>query len=878
MADEARAAVARIPAAVTNLRDFTTGVGPRFHACFVYIEMVFASEDIILAWKLMSSFSHAVGRPLRTALPAVRGFSLFVLLFWSGISDGAGIGLTQLTPAHSWQRLEFALTNLPAVSNPFDLDLIRVDATFTSPSGKMVTVPGFWYQAYVRSLSGGLEKDTPSGSAGWRIRFTPTEAGANSISVLVVTNGQTAGPPITAGFNVASDSPASRVGYVMISPAGRYFQTGDGQALPLRGQDVAWPSGLGTYDYDNYFSSMQPAGENFARIWMWPTSFGIECGPSNLNNYALAPAWQLDYVLQLAEQKGIYLQLALDYHGMFATQPDYWGGNNYWPQNPYNGTNGGPCSVANDFFTSSAAIKIYQKRLRYLVGRYGYSQNLLGWEFFNEIDNDYSFLNASNVATWHSIMGSWLHTNDPFGHLVTTSLTSALGHPEIWNLPQLDYASQHSYNEANPATSLAADAQTFLTRFGKPVMVGEFGTSWQGWNRNNDPYLRGFRQGLWGGALGGSVGTAMSWWWETIASENDYPIYSALNSVLGRTGWGTGAWTNAQFQTSGSPPVTVGSLVGGQPFNVQLFLDGNWGDLVSGRLAIPYSQAAGSSAGVLESFVHGSAHANLKTPFQLSAWFSTNATLVMHLNSVSSGAIMTVAVDGVQKFSTNLANLDGGTTVDEEYNIDIPVSIPSGKHLVQIANAGLDWFYLDWVELTQLLPSTYSGNWQPSPAAIGLCGAHESLLYVVAPWVSFPASATNAVLPVQQAQSVTLTQWPQGTFTAEWYDPVSASFIGLTEATTTNSLLTVPLPAFSEDLAAIIYPLPKLSVLGFGSGNVLQLRLNSQTGGRYSIEQSTNLTDWTTLVSVTNVTGSDTFSAWPLNVGPLDFFRATHFR
>ena len=42
------------------------------------------------------------------------------------------------------------------------------------------------------------------------------------------------------------------------------------------------------------------------------------------------------------EQEGVYLQLTLDYHGMFATQPDYWGGNNYWPQNPYNAALGGP--------------------------------------------------------------------------------------------------------------------------------------------------------------------------------------------------------------------------------------------------------------------------------------------------------------------------------------------------------------------------------------------------------------------------------------------------------------------------------------------------------------------------------------------------------
>jgi hypothetical protein len=129
-------------------------------------------------------------------------------------------------------------------------------------------------------------------------------------------------------------------------------------------------------------------------------------------------------VLHLAEARGIYVLLCLDYHGMFVTQPDpMWGGNNYWPQNPYNLTNGGPCAVANDFFTNSTAQKLYQKRLRYLVARYGYSQNLLAWELFNEIDNDYSFLNAADVAAWHGVMGAWLHANDGFGHLVTTSLT-----------------------------------------------------------------------------------------------------------------------------------------------------------------------------------------------------------------------------------------------------------------------------------------------------------------------------------------------------------------------------------------------------------------------------------------------------------------------
>jgi hypothetical protein len=72
---------------------------------------------------------------------------------------------------------------------------------------------------------------------------------------------------------------------------------------------------------------------------------------------------------------------------------------------------------------------------------------------------------------------------------------------------------------------LSGVAQSFLQRYGKPVMIGEFGTDWRGWNRTNDLYLRGWREGIWGGALGGSVGTAMSWYWEIIDSENDHPVY-----------------------------------------------------------------------------------------------------------------------------------------------------------------------------------------------------------------------------------------------------------------------------------------------------------------------------------------------------------------
>jgi len=494
--------------------------------------------------------------------------------------------VTPLTSPQLWQRLEFTVGNVPSVGNPFDPDSIRLDATFTFPSGRAMVVPAFWYQGYQRSLLGGYEQDVPTDPGGWRLRFTPPETGSYSLSLTIQTNGQPSGGPVITNFSVPTSAPPVRSGYVDIAPSRQYFQTGDGQPLRLIGENVAWGNDAQTYSYDTWFAHMQSAGENFARIWMSPWEFGIEVTGTSLTNYSLQPAWQLDYVLELAEQRGIYLLLCLDYHGMFATELDGWPMD--WHQNPYNVTNGGPCIVANDFFTNPAAQGLYQKRLRYLIARYGYSQNLLAWQLINEIDNDYSFLNFMDVARWHGVMGGWLHTNDVFGHLVTTSLFGGSDRPEIWSLPQLDFAVYHSYHEAAPADRLNTVAQSFRQRYGKPVMIGEFATSSSGWNRTSDPHLRGWRQAIWGGALGGSVGTAMSWWWESIDGENDYFVYASLGTVLNRTGWGRGAWTNIAFHASGEAPVTVGDpLSGGQPANVTLPLDGQWGHLNPGELAVP---------------------------------------------------------------------------------------------------------------------------------------------------------------------------------------------------------------------------------------------------------------------------------------------------
>jgi hypothetical protein len=636
-------------------------------------------------------------------------------IIFSGFSASPVVGpqqIIQLNSAQLWQRLEFQVTNVPATTNPFNPNLITLNAMFTLPSGQTMVVPAFWYQGYTRTISGSTEYDTVNAPPQWRLRFTPPEAGAYSLSLAIQTNGQPFGTIVT-NFVVVSNAAPARYGYAGIAQNNQYFQTGDGQKLPLNGENTAWYDN-GTQDYDTWFGSMQNATENFARVWMCPWCLGIEHEPGTLNNYDLDRAWQLDYVIQLAEQEGIYVQLTMDDYREYSSTS---GSDGQWADNPYNITNGGPCINQDAFFTNVTAKATYQMRLRYLIARYGYSQNLLDWEFFNEIDHDYSYLKSSDVDNWHIQMGGWLHANDPYKHLVTTSLSYASADPAMWAVPQLDFLSWHTYfspgYQLNPALTMASDASYYRKTYGKPVQIGEYGTDWQSWPASLavDPYLRGLRQGNWGGALGGSVGTAMTWWWDSLAPANDYWLYSSLGTILNRTGWGQGSWTNLVF-------------AGGQ-----------------------------------------------------------------------------------------------------------------------------------------------------STTALGQAGSHESLVYLVAADVTWPTGGTNATLPVQQAQWLTLTNWPAGTYYAEWYDPTTGLLVGNSPAKTINGGLTLPLPDYTVDLAGIFYPPPTLTAAAVGRGGNFQFTLASETGGIYNVGKSSDLLHWTNFLTVTNTLGITTVTDQSAPAGHVEFYR-----
>jgi len=445
-----------------------------------------------------------------------------------------------------FHRVEISVSGVPAASNPFDPESIALDLEVTQPTGQPLRVPGYFQQDYDRRLDGSREILTPTGEGTWRLRWLPLEPGRHTLVATVTLEGKPAGRA-EASIDVVA---GQRHGIARVEPTEkRYFRLDDGTPLFLNGLCACWHGRRGTYDYDDWLAAYEKTGINYMRLWMWHQAFGIEWDKGDKVRYRLDNAWRLDRVLEEAERRGVFVMLCLDYHGVFEVKPDYWGGNNFWTRHPYNAANGGPCQTQNDFFTNEEAKKLYAKRLRYIVARWSAFPNLLAWEFFNEIDNEYAYLKHEDVVAWHGEMGRLLRSIDPVRHLISSSFTGGSERPDLFALPEMDFAQYHSYNEKHPAQMMAEKTSRFFEKYHKPFFVSEYGTDWRGWKPDTDPHLRALHQAIWSGAFTGAAGTGMTWWWESIHTANLYPHWSALSNFLTGTGIGRADLRPAQFET-----------------------------------------------------------------------------------------------------------------------------------------------------------------------------------------------------------------------------------------------------------------------------------------------------------------------------------------
>jgi len=419
-------------------------------------------------------------------------------------------------PVGKYEPFELTVNFEGTYQYPYDPRNISLSATFSSNGGRTCTVPGFLYS--------GLVKSSEVVDPVWKVRFAPDEAGEWKYRV-TVTNPAGSDSSNEETFTCIS---SNNKGYVRVSKVDPlYFEFDSGEFYYPIGQNVCWASLDG---YERYFSRMHASGENWGRIWMSSWEVALEWRKGGyyrgLGNYNLKNAEKLDAILSLAAKYGIYLQLVINNHGQLSTKV-----NPEWRNNPYNALNGGPCKTPIEFFTNEEAKRLFKARLRYIVARWGWSQNLLAWELWNEV----TFVDGFDLdidTAWHKEMAGYLKEIDPFKHLITTSYAGSLYegslNPDVWKLEDISFTQFHMYTPR--IVSAISGAYQLMSEFEKPYVMTEFGRGTEDGVDEEDPYGTNIHAGLWSQFMTPSAGNAMPWWWDTyIAPQDLYYHWNALS-------------------------------------------------------------------------------------------------------------------------------------------------------------------------------------------------------------------------------------------------------------------------------------------------------------------------------------------------------------
>lgn len=714
------------------------------------------------------------------------------------------LALRSVTPSATvvdrYAKLELTLDLSATYDNPFDPEDIDVTAEFRGPDGTTLRVPGFFYQAFSGIRFGGNDYLTPQGPPGWRVRFAPNVPGPWSAVVTVRDrSGQVTSAPVS--FECSAAATARDPGFIRRVPDNPYYlQFDNGQPYFAVGENICWGP---TERYAEWFKSLGNAGGNYTRIWLVRWNMGLEWTNQGtrtgtyygLGKYSLDNAYRLDTVMDLARQNGIRVMLCLGYHGELMETPDYFK-TNCWQWNPYNAANGGPCEKPADFWTNEQARKLYQRRLRYHIARWGWDTHVLSWEFWNEV-------NAP--APWVAEMARYMHANDPFHHLVTTTY----GNDAVWKIPEIDYTQAHTYgsdeNRPTTAPTIANTSRDYTRQWPKPFMMGEFGIDWKASDSAHDPKHLGtsLHDGIWAAIMNRSFGTAAIWWWDNyIHPFNLYHEFTAARKFVDSVPWTKLRFDFAQFGA------TAAELPAGLP----------WQDLsVSG--AISWGKATGTDfvvnpdgsltgEGNFCTTLYSETKPNERAPLRFTVTYPTDGKVIAHVGIVSQGATLHIKVDGAEVLTQDLPAGEGQgpwktTTWVEQYKIwqstydqDFSAPVPAGKHVIEFEVTGKDWVSVPRI--------TFTGVRDPHLVHLdrwGLAADGYAIFWLHDPNSNWYNDKYDKLPSPILGAKTSLLGLKDGRYRVEWWDTRKGEIVQTEEATCANGTLQLTVPEFLRDIA-----------------------------------------------------------------------------
>jgi PKD repeat protein len=456
---------------------------------------------------------------------------IFQLVFASSLS-GANPEVLSVVPSASsvpkYEMLELTVDLNASYNSPYDFEQINLQATFTSPGGQQYVVDGFYFQDFTMPQPDEL---IPEGEPGWRIRFSPNQTG-NWSYVVKVTDNQGTHTFQSQQFYCTN---STHKGFIKRN--GDHLVYNNGDRFLAIGTNLAWSDwSLGFTVYEDWLDDLKSNGANFVKLTFAPWGFGFEWGAASIGNYTNRQnrAWALDWVFEHLMQHRIYAQMHFLIHDELI--PGIWSG---WDQNPYNSVNGGPCANPQDFLTNSLAKKYYKQKIRYINARWGYSPYVQSWEIMSEADNTpiYSSHYQQNLD-WVLEMSQYVKDIDIYDRPVSSGYAWPQNDRNYWENAAVDFTQTHIYDLIpDLEMKIYNYAQWYVDKYEKPTIVGEFALSHStSAMHTNDPDGITFHNVLWSSVMSGTIGSALSWWWDNYLYPNGLfsyfqPVSTFINQV-----------------------------------------------------------------------------------------------------------------------------------------------------------------------------------------------------------------------------------------------------------------------------------------------------------------------------------------------------------
>jgi hypothetical protein len=449
---------------------------------------------------------------------------LVCLLFCTGNAAFAQIKNVTLQTKQplQYERTDIEIELIAQWQNPYLQEEVALNMLVTSPSGKKMILPCF----YESGESGKISR--------WKARFAPQETGRYSYMFQLSERKSVYADSKPQTFE---SQPSGKPGFLHIK-SDWALQFDNGMYFRGIGENICWESRdnddskffrelherADVYNYDYMLPDLARNGGNFFRTWMCAWNLPIDY-KRRFNNsrytasddfYNPSAIARMERLIELADSLDLYIMLTLGTGG-------------------YHVREGGVVSSTDEFFVNPKAKERYKNRLRYIVARWGYSPSIAMWEFFNEVDNvqhngRQTPIKSEDIVQWHDEMSAYIKQIDPYGHIVTTSIS----HRDIEGLNTvsgIDINQKHIYNKTS---LIPSEINAYTTTFKKPYIIGEFGYEWD-WSKNFDDFAYGmdidFKRGLWYGLFSPTPVLPMSWWWEYFDARRMTPYFRGVREI-----------------------------------------------------------------------------------------------------------------------------------------------------------------------------------------------------------------------------------------------------------------------------------------------------------------------------------------------------------